>query len=95
MAARGRAVVVAVNRSRARLLRWTFSGPTLGVLVTLLDGSHYAAIADDVADPDVAAALRHLIEGHARPGRPAICRGPACTGWQEWRPVVQVATSTA
>lgn len=60
----------------------------LGVAVVQGNGA-VVVIADDVPQPLVAAAMRHIVDGHAaqRSGV-AACRAPWCPAAGEWRPTM-------
>lgn len=56
------------------------------MLLTAREGSAVVAVADDVPAPQVAAAVRHLLEVHAVAGGIGACRQPFCSAAGEWRP---------
>lgn len=73
--------------SRAlRVARMGLERGRLGGLLTLGERTT-VVLADDVPGPDVAGALRHLLERHEGPdGGVTACRQPYCDGAGEWRP---------
>lgn len=67
-----------------RLHHRSFSAGWLGVVASGRETSA-VALADDVPEGDVAAAIRHLMIEHAEPGRVTACM-PACGAAELFRP---------
>lgn len=66
------------------LYRRAFRPGWLGVVASSTTTA-VVALADDVPETDVAAAVRHLMTDHAPPRGVGACT-PACGGAERWRP---------